>query len=285
MVIGIAVLIIPVLLFLQTYYLTTKSLKAKQEVDEAVQSKYDFDKHFFISEGLRLYGELYVPSSATKLVITVPGWSSNHKKFVSLSDFLIDNNIACFNIDLRYQGYSEGKYIGASYEEPDDVINAINYLKTIDETKNLDIYVVGVSMGGATVLNTVDKRINGTLAFAPYSDFLRVIDKKNKLSKFRHFLIKLALKVKFKDKMIAPIDRALKIENKILIVHCKEDRVVPIAESIEFDNLLKERDNYKFIKLEGSAHAPWLIDEELNIDVAKIARDFIKEEEYCYEEN
>ena len=65
------------------------------------------------------------------------------------------NGFSSLLIELRSHGESEGNKIGLGMLEYKDVEAGVNYIKSKEEYKDLPIIVFGVSMGGATAINSI----------------------------------------------------------------------------------------------------------------------------------
>ncbi len=269
----ITICIIYIVIYIIAEHNFKKSLTKQQQL-ENITSKYKYEKiNFKSTDNINLYGELLIPASCEKIVIMVPGWGSNHEKFTTLADYLYTNNIASFKIDLRFQGNSEGKFLTGANLENRDVFGAINYLKTNQRTKNLKIITIGVSMGGATVINSYHKDITATIAIAPFSSFFTMIKYNNKekgklMQNIALILGYLYLPLKLKKlRLTQPITHIEQFsKTKFLLIHAKGDRVVPYSESINLATKLQNNKNFKFITLEGDNHTPWINKESQQLE-------------------
>ncbi len=101
---------------------------------------------------LKLKG-IYIPHQTHKYMICVHGYHSDPiREYHEQIPFLLSLG---YNLLLPYDrahGKSEGKYIGFGYLDRLDIIKWINYI--IDRDEKAEIVLYGISMGGATVLNT-----------------------------------------------------------------------------------------------------------------------------------
>ncbi len=277
MIIVTVVILTFIVLYIFFHRALNKECLKKQEIDDLQVSKYKKSVHYFYSDSFKLYGELLVAKNSSVIVITVSGWGSNHQKFASLNDILYEKNISSFSVDMRYQGFSEGSSICAGYKEPIDILNAIKYLKTLDETKDLKIVLMGVSMGASTVLSTIDKRICGIVAFAPFSDVAHVINDQNKLKGLLFVYSKIYFMLKFGLKLKSPIKLAESISVPTLIIHCMDDKTVKVKESYKFKNKFKSDSNFDVKVYDGSSHTPWINNSQINENVVNDVICFIKE--------
>lgn len=107
------------------------------------------------NDGLKLNANFLKAENPTKkLVICFHGYTSNGvTNFGSMAKFYHDKNVNLLMPDARAHGESEGKYIGFGVLDRMDALKWIEY--AIDRFgDNCEIYLHGVSMGGATVLMT-----------------------------------------------------------------------------------------------------------------------------------
>lgn len=115
------------------------------------QSGYK-DLYMISQDGLKLHNYLIKNSNSNKWVITVHGYTSEGKLTSAYAKKFSDTGYNVIIPDLRGHGTSEGDYIGMGWDERLDIIDLINYI--IKENPEAEIVLYGISMGGATVLNT-----------------------------------------------------------------------------------------------------------------------------------
>lgn len=109
------------------------------------------------SDGVRLAG-WYVPAASTigpngATVVLVHGWGSNKSNMLGRAATLHDAYNLVF-VDLRNHGQSGGTQTTQGVLEQADVTAAVDWLVT--NKAPASIALLGVSMGGATVLNAAD---------------------------------------------------------------------------------------------------------------------------------
>lgn len=124
------------------------------------------------ADGTRLAG-WYVPSGSESgptgpTVILVHGWGSNKSQLLERAALLHDSyNLVL--VDLRNHGQSEASATTQGVREADDVEAVVDWLESTKAPEQ--IAIVGVSMGGATVLNEVDEdeRIDAVIVEATHA--------------------------------------------------------------------------------------------------------------------
>ena len=101
-------------------------------------------------EGLTLVGHLRECEKAKRLVIAFHGWRSAwYRDFGLLADFLSREQCSVLYVEQRAQNESEGDYIGFGLTERYDCVDWANW--AAERFPGLPVYLMGVSLGGATV--------------------------------------------------------------------------------------------------------------------------------------
>lgn len=129
---------------------TRKRFMLKQKREDVYIQSFD---------NLKLHG-VYFPaicndangSATKKVVICLHGYTSQSMQdFTGLTDYYFRKGFAMLQPDARAHGTSEGKYIGFGCLDRKDLIKWIDWV--IDHCgADTEIYLHGISMGGATVL-------------------------------------------------------------------------------------------------------------------------------------
>jgi uncharacterized protein len=96
-----------------------------------------------------------------------------HARGLEIAKFLVGQNISVLALDLRNHGTSDGTPSGRltmGYDEANDVIGAVDY--ATKRAPGLPVYLMGVSMGGATVIYAAarDPRVKKIVVFDPVLD-------------------------------------------------------------------------------------------------------------------
>lgn len=102
-------------------------------------------------DGSELVGHWYCPENPQRIIIAMHGWRSFWSQdFGLISPFWHKNGCAVLYAEQRAQGSSGGDYIGFGLLERYDCANWVKWVN--EKTKNLPIYLCGISMGATTVL-------------------------------------------------------------------------------------------------------------------------------------
>lgn len=120
-------------------------------------------------DGLKLHGCFFPgPADSKKLVICFHGYTSQcMSDYIGLSDYYLKHGFRMLLVDARAHGQSEGTYIGFGCLDRYDALGWINWV--IDKCgENIEIFLHGTSMGGATVLMTsgldLPKQVKGIVS-------------------------------------------------------------------------------------------------------------------------
>ena len=123
-------------------------------------------------EGLTLVGHLRECEKAERLVIAFHGWRSAwYRDFGLLADFLSREQCSVLYVEQRAQNESEGDYIGFGLTERYDCVDWANW--AAERFPGLPVYLMGVSLGGATVLmaagDILPAAVHGVIAASAYT--------------------------------------------------------------------------------------------------------------------
>ena len=148
-------------------------------------------------------------------------------------------------MELRAHGISSGERIGLGFLETEDVRAVLKELRKDPALQELPVYLLGVSMGGATALNAFGEipEIAGVIALSPFASFEDVFELRMERAfvppltrKYVLFLIGSFLESTY-GKEIAetrnPKDEILKAGGRpVLLIASKGDRRVPYEDSL-----------------------------------------------------
>lgn len=138
------------------------------------------------ADKLSLKGWLIPASGKPKgIIILCHGRDDNRVGMLTHARYLREAGFSCLLFDFRCCGDSDGDTTTIGWKETDDVIGAVQYLKSRPDTKDLPIGAFGVSMGGASVVQAAAKcpDIKVVGADCPYAVLTSAIDQR-----FRAFL-------------------------------------------------------------------------------------------------
>lgn len=96
--------------------------------------------------------------------------------FYGHASWLKDYEYASILYDMRAHGNSDGDLIGLGYLETKDTQAVVDYIKTQPHYNDLPIIVYGVSMGGATAINSLGQipELAGGVSLSAYSSWVDV---------------------------------------------------------------------------------------------------------------
>ncbi|HHV45849.1 MAG TPA: alpha/beta hydrolase [Tissierellia bacterium] len=251
-----------------------KTLRSKIpiEVDK------DFKPETFVYKELKdrnLKLDLWLPSNKKKYPVVFfchgGGWISgfrNQPNNVSWCKYLASKNLAVVSIDYRYGYKNTMEDILSDYSD------ALEFVKKNHEALSIDkdrIVLMGLSAGGHlsllystyyTKTGNSEKMegIKGVVAYYAPSDLRDIFIADNK-SIFSRFATRKTLKADPEEKediyrYYSPITYVSKNMIPCLLVHGREDQVVPFNSSIKFAEKLKEYNiKYRFLVHKKGEHS------------------------------
>lgn len=183
-------------------------------------------------------------------------------EFCFISDYFYKNGYTVIMPDHRGCGDSDGKYMGYGTHESIDTYYWVNYAK--QHYPDLDIFLMGVSMGAATVLmmskNAEDHAIKGIIADCSYTsawdEFSYQLRKSFHLPDFPILNIcnlysRIIADYSFKD--ASPLNAVKEAKKPILFIHGGKDDFVPTyMEKILYDACCTEKE---MLVVENAIHA------------------------------
>lgn len=218
------------------------------------------DVYVTSKDGLRLHGYFYKNDKSYDFMLMFNGYRGTPRRDFSggaLMAMELGKNVLC--IDQRAHGKSEGHSITFGRKEQHDVLEWIKFAQE-KWGKSIKITIVGISMGGATVLMASDKIDPSikVIADCPYSREKDVIKYSMKKLGFPPVIFwpigYLAALVfchaSLKDDARENVSRS---KSKILIIHGTGDHIVPheMSERVYPGN----EDHVQYEKFEGAEHA------------------------------
>ena len=189
-----------------------------------------------------------------KTIILLHGYPADKGDILPSHKFLAQHyNLLLF--DFRYLGASQGKYSTAGALEVKDLLGAIDYLKA------RDINIVGIygfSVGGAVALMAAPKLpeikvIVSNSSYADLSDLVPVIFRPKliqaPLTWLTNIWAKLLIGVDIKD--VSPATAARNLKIPVLIIHAKQDQVIPFAQALKLQTALQHNVQAEYLFFEG----------------------------------
>ena len=232
------------------------------KIDYQWWDKQKIEKLFLKTEEETLVGNLIRNGNSKKIAIVVHGIFGTHKDLAPQAKILFENGFNILAPDLRAHGETTGKNISMGCFEKDDLVLWINKLVEVFG-KDCQIVLLGISMGGATVLLTsgenLPKNVKCVVSDSGYSNaYLELKSVVNKalvpsfiiLPQLNFFLKKLS---NFDLKQASPIDAVKTTSLPILFIHGNKDSFVPCKMSKEMFEV-SNKEICEFQIFEGAIH-------------------------------
>lgn len=222
-----------------------------------------FDEISIISDdGLILRADTLRGSGTGKTVIFFHGYKSEPAcDFAAMYDFYKSLGCDLIYVHMRAHGKSDGTYIGFGALDRYDVVQWAN--KAAELFPDNDIYLHGMSMGAASILQSADldlnKNVRGIIADCGYSDLNTVF--RNLVGKLYHlptmfvdvFEYVNLLKAGYGFKEASSV-RSVSVARVPLVYICGDcDRYVPKDMALEIFNACKSEK--KLLLVPGAGHA------------------------------
>ena len=228
---------------------------------------------------LKLHARYFEVKGSKKVALMFHGYrGTTYRDFCAASKIFMDLGYSIITVDHRAHGLSQGHSITFGVRESKDLVSWVDYAKN-RFGEDYEYILVGISMGGATVLLAADKVENMKLLVdCPYSSpriILQETLKAIKLSpKFFYPLVNLSSIIYGHTNLnkVSAYDSVKNTKNKILIVHGDSDQVVPHHISQKLYETYPDKIQYELFK--GANHgSSYLTDADRYI---KVVADFLK---------
>ena len=131
-----------------------------KEDKKAVENWFETTKKELTMDSVtknKLVGYKFENPGAKKWVIVVHGYTSSSFKMANYIKKFYDMGYNVFAPDLIAHGKSEGEFISMGGYDSTDLVNWIK--KISEDSGNADIALFGISMGAATVMNSLGKNL------------------------------------------------------------------------------------------------------------------------------
>lgn len=225
-------------------------------------------RHFKARDGLELEGFLSLPKNfankPTAAIILPHGgpMSEDGKSFDMFSTFMANRGYVVFQPNFRgSSGYGHDFMMqavgGYGLEMQDDLEDSVKYLVDQKIADPKRVCIVGASYGGYAALMGVAKTpdlFQCAVSFAGMSDLIKMSNN------FRYFTNKNTARKQFGEdrgqlKETSPVRLVERIKAPVLLIHGKDDSIVPVDQSRVMASALKgEGKVYEYIELEDGTH-------------------------------
>ncbi len=192
-------------------------------------------------DGFVLKGWFLNGDEAKATCILCHGYSGRKDTDIIYAEFLVKNGFNVLMFDFRGHGESSGDYTSLGFYEIQDLLGAINYLKSRKDIKSDKIFTWGFSMGAAvsilTAARTPDiKLVVADSSFATLKDSIKLTLRTYGIPKILIPPIatliyrSLGWHLKFNINEGEPIKHIKEISPRpILIIHGENDTMTPIS--------------------------------------------------------
>lgn len=193
-------------------------------------------------DGLLLDGWLLGNRTDEPVVILVHGFGANRAepadRVFDITKRLLSEDFNVFMFDLRAQGESQGDRVSGGLYERNDLLGAIDYLRSRGYTAKIG--VMGFSMGAATSLLTaaISPDISAVVADSSFTNVVSVIHAQFDnwgvpewllpgVELFSRFLYGLDMNA------VSPLDALQTIKVPVFIIHGGNDNLIPTEQAFE----------------------------------------------------
>lgn len=204
---------------------------------------------------LKLHARYYEEHKTNKIAILMHGYKGTaYRDFNCISKIIFENGYNILLLDQRAHGTSEGHVITFGVRESKDLLSWLDYVK--ERFINHEILLVGVSMGGHTVLNISDKiskdiKIIADCPYASPKEILVSTIKSIHLPVFIFYpLLNLTSHIFAHESLnkTSAYNSIKNSDNKILIMHGDKDHVIPYTISKKLADTYPRKIRYEVFK-------------------------------------
>lgn len=218
----------------------------------------------------------FIPSDKpnAKTIIILHGYPAD-KNNVLPSRLFLHKNYNLLFFDFRYFGESEGAYTTVGKNEVLDLLAAIDYLhrRGINE-----VGVWGFSLGGSVALMAASQStsIKAVIAESSYARLDWMVQEYYKIPLLKYPLALLTrywawLILNNDTNAVVPAAAAKTLKIPVLLIHSKQDKVIPFRHALLLEQALRHDPKLKIIYLDNAEHG------EFFENYQQIISDFLNE--------
>jgi len=234
-----------------------KSDEQLRECNTRVWAIESFDDH-------ELVAHWYPCDNAKRIIVAMHGWRSAWSKdFGLIASFWHEQHCHVLFVEQRGQGESGGEYMGFGMTERFD---CRDWVERVDaqNTERLPIYLVGVSMGAATVMMAsaleLPETVRGIIAdcgyTSPHAIWKYVANNKFRIPYdiFGKLVDDICRKTtNFGSKEITAVDALKETTIPVLFIHGTDDHFVPVT--MTYENYKACASEKRLLVVPGADHA------------------------------
>ncbi len=280
LIIILAILVLGLSFFLFVYFKTVSFHKSmfNKRFDLDPRIKYYTKEEFNLnttkieinSNGKKIVGYLYFNDNYNKdkIIVFCHGMYSSKEAYMQDIGYIANKGYLVLGFDYLGTNESEGTLLGFgnSLKSTDEIIK---YIKSNDELKNKEIYVVGHSWGGYAAGNIVKLHndIKGTVLLAPITSVEEIAKSMSpkRIHKFLPIYLNYDNRQTGGYSKYDVVDSLRDYSGNILVIQSKIDPVIPSNISIDrIRELLPNKDNIKYLEPKNRLHNPEYTEEASN---------------------
>jgi fermentation-respiration switch protein FrsA (DUF1100 family) len=220
----------------------------------------------FTSRGdnLRLKGWLIPSNGSNKTVIIAHGFRKNRLQTdvpgLPIAEFLVAKGYNVLMFDFRNSGESEGELTSVGQFEVQDLLGAIDYIKSRPEISQ-QIVLFGFSMGASTAIlaGAREPAVSAVIADSPFADLKTYLNEN--LSVWTNlpsipfnpaFFMVMPVLTGLNPESVSPVKEIGNLNKRpILLIHGEADNGIPIENS---ELLQKYYPKAKLVRVSGADH-------------------------------
>ncbi len=212
----------------------------------------DYEEVAFVTDDNLTLRGWFIPHKErlpAKTIIFLHGYPADKGNILLAISFL-SQKYNLFLFDFRYLGQSSGNYSTAGAKEKEDLRSAIGYLK-LRGIKEVGVW--GFSVGGAVALMAAPEapEIKTIVSISSYAgldlmalELYQIPFLKYPLAYLTGFWAKIFLGIDLRS--ISPRDHAKNLTIPILLIHSKNDGVIPFTHALMLQEALKNNPKAEF---------------------------------------
>ena len=252
-------------------YSTTEYLRYNVTDFEGLEAeRYEFQSN----DGLTLVGYRYFQGEAHPrgVVVIAHGFGGGgHNSYMDVAYYFVQNGYDVFAYDATGNDESGGNGVNGLPQGVIDLHYALEYLKEIDDLKNLPVMLWGHSWGGYCVSSVLAwhpevKAIAAIAGFNRSSDLIEAqgVQMVGGIVKVLMPYVNSIEKIKFgKFASATAMDGFAVSDAGVFVAHSTDDNVVPIEYGLDkYDQTYAENPRFKFVRYESKGHNDILNSEE-----------------------